>query len=252
MPERLSGMPEQTREGTSAGMHVPSVRVRTEFISAGMSDTHRVTLPPEVPVGTMGVMQARAELTPAAESPLAVTDTLARGLLVGLKTHPLPELALAATRPVTNEVVEEIPPAAPLAPAARVDNAPRDASSVASVSPAVDRSAELRRDEEGVLRVLHDYTRAYERLDVQATKAIYPSVNDRALQRAFEQLDGQQLRFASCDLSFTGHDANARCRGEATYRPKVGSRVLRITEGEWTFNLSRANDTWQIVKATLQ
>ena len=137
MPERLSAMPERTHAGTSAGMHAPSVRVRTEFISVGASDTHRVTLPPEVPVATMGVMQARAELTPAAESPLAVTDTLTRSLLVGLKTHPLPELALAETRSVANEVVEEIP-AAPLAPAERVDNAPRDASSVASVSPAVD------------------------------------------------------------------------------------------------------------------
>jgi hypothetical protein len=181
-----------------------------------------------------------------------VTDTLTRSLVVGFKTHPLPELALAETRPVANEVVEEIPPAAPRPPAERVDNAPRDASSVASVSPAVDRSAELRRDEERVLRVLHDYTRAYERLDVQAAKAIYPSVDDRALQRAFEQINGQQLRFASCGVSVKGQDANARCRGEATFRPKVGSRVLRKNDFAWTFDLSRDNDTWQIVKATFQ
>ncbi len=251
MPERLSAMPEWTREGASAGMHAPSVRVRTEFVSVGASDTHRVTLPPEIPVGTMGVMQARAELTPAAESPLAVTDTLTSSLLVGLRSHPLPELALEDTRPVKNELMEQIPPAAPLA-LARVDDAPRDASSAPSVTPAVDRSAELRRDEERVLGVLHDYTRAYERLDVQAAKAIYPSVDDRALQRAFEQINGQQLRFASCELSVTGRDANARCRGEATFRPKVGSRVLRKNDFAWTFNLSRDNDTWQIVKATFQ
>ena len=121
MPERFSAMPEWTREGTSAGMHAPSVRVRTEFVSVGAPDTHRVTLPPEIPVGTMGVMQARAELTPAAESPLAVTDTPASSLLVGLRSHPLPELALEETRPVGNELMEQILPAAPLA-LARVDN----------------------------------------------------------------------------------------------------------------------------------
>ena len=108
----------------------------------------------------------------------------------------------------------------------------------------------MRRDEERVLGVLNDYTRAYERLDVRAAKAIYPMVNDRKLQRAFEQLDGQQLRFASCNLSVTGQDANARCRGEATFRPKVGSRVLR--DFDWTINLARDKDTWQIVNANFQ
>ena len=107
-------MPEWTREGTSAGMHAPSVRVRTEFVSVGAPDTHRVTLPPDIPVGTMGVMQARAELTPAAESPLAVTNTLASSLLVGLRSHPLPELALEETRPVGDKLVEQLLPGAPL------------------------------------------------------------------------------------------------------------------------------------------
>jgi len=165
--------------------------------------------------------------------------------------HPLPTLALDETRPLPNDAAEPILPAATALAAHAIDTSV-ETSNVPAVSPAVDRSAELRKDQEKVLRVLHDYTRAFERLDVRAAKAIWPSVDDRALQRAFEQLEGQELRFASCGVSVSGHDANARCRGEATYRPKVGSRVLRLTEREWTFNLSRDNDTWQIVKATLQ
>jgi hypothetical protein len=131
---------------------------------------------------------------------------------------------------------------------------PADAKSepLLPASTPVDRAVELRRQEDIVRGVLLDYTRAFERLDVTAAKAIWPSVDDRALRRAFQQLDGQQLRFASCGVSVSGRDANARCRGEATYRPKVGSRVLRLTEREWTFNLARDNDRWQIVNATLQ
>ena len=70
------------------------------------------------------------------------------------------------------------------------------------------------------------YSRAYERLDVRATKALYPSIDDRRLQRAFQELEAQQVRFATCGvkISSSGAGANARCRGDATFRPKVGSR----------------------------
>jgi hypothetical protein len=245
----LLGLPRHTRENASAAGRSPSVRVQTEFVSVGVSGARHVTIPSEVPVGTTGLMQVRADL-PAPSA--GFTDTAISSPVATFSSHLLPTLALDETRAVPNEFPEPIPQATTLALASRVEATPLDASNVPAVSPAVDRSAELRKDEETVLRVLHDYTRAFERLDVQAAKAIWPSVDDRALQRAFEQLDGQQLRFASCGVSVSGQDANARCRGEATYRPKVGSRVLRLTEREWTFNLSRDNDTWQIVKATLQ
>jgi hypothetical protein len=248
-PAGLVAVPQPPRRNPGTVDGAPSVRVQTEFISVGVLDTRRATMPSEVPVGTTGVMQVRADLpAPAARR----SDSPLSSPVPTFTAHPLPTLALDEARPVPNELAEPLAPAAPLALASRVEDTPLEATNTPAVSPAVDRSAELRKDEETVLRVLHDYTRAFERLDVQATKAIWPSVDDRALQRAFERLDGQQLRFASCGVSVSGQDANARCRGEATYRPKVGPRVLRLTEREWTFNLSRDNDTWQIVKATLQ
>ena len=245
----LVGLPRATRTDATATDRAPSVRVQTEFISVGVAGTRNVTVPPDVPVGTAGLMQVRANL-PVPGAPPA--DSVMSSPEPSFTSRPLPTLALDETRPLPNELAGPIPPAATPAPASRAIDTSVDMSNVASVSPAVDRSAELRKDEETVLRVLHDYTRAFERLDVRAAKAIWPSVDDRALQRAFEQLDGQELRFASCGVSVSGRDANARCRGEATYRPKVGSRVLRLTQREWNFNLSRDNDTWQIVKATLQ
>jgi hypothetical protein len=107
------------------------------------------------------------------------------------------------------------------------------------------------KEEQVVRQILREYTRAFERLDARAAKAVWPSLDDRALQRAFEQLDAQKVQFASCGVSITGPAANARCLGNATYRPKVGSRVLRVTEREWTFNLARSEGGWQIVNATI-
>jgi hypothetical protein len=245
----LVGLPRPVRRDASAGDRAPSVRVQTEFVSIGIPGTRNVTVPSDVPVGTTGLVQVRANLPAAAA---ARADLAIASPEPTFTSHPLPTLALDETRSLPNDVAEPTPPAATPALASRAIDTSLDTSNVSPVSPAVDRSAELRKDEETVLRVLHDYTRAFERLDVRAAKAIWPSVDDRALQRAFEQLDGQELRFASCGVRVSGRDANARCRGEATYRPKVGSRVLRLTEREWTFNLSRENDTWQIVKATLQ
>ena len=83
---------------------------------------------------------------------------------------------------------------------------------------------------------------------------MYPSVDDRKLQRAFQELEGQQVRFASCGVSISssGAGANARCRGDATFRPKVGSRIMRLTDREWTFSLSRDGSGWQILDARMQ
>ncbi len=114
-----------------------------------------------------------------------------------------------------------------------------------------DAAAELERQEQVVAQILRDYTRAYERLDVRAAKELWPSVDARKLQRAFTGLEGQQLRLESCKTSISGQGANARCQGKGTYRPRIGSQVVRTTS-EWTFNLSRNDGAWQIVDLRIQ
>jgi hypothetical protein len=107
-------------------------------------------------------------------------------------------------------------------------------------------------DTRDVLQVLQQYRQAYERLDVKATQAVWPSVNGRALQRAFRDLDGQELRFAECKVvSVSGPTANAKCRGEVTYRQKIGSGVMHRPAQEWTFSLSRHENRWEIVRADM-
>jgi hypothetical protein len=225
-----------------------SVQVRAEFINVPVAfewggSSHRRT--PEHPVATSGFVLASLNAPPET-SDRETTGLAANPVLPAV--HPTQTLDAVVTRPVAIEAPEY----APEGVLALVSAPPPEVKTVAPDASAAERTAELRKQEEIVRGVLLDYARAFERLDVKAAKAIWPSVDDRALQRAFQRLDGQELHFASCGVSVTERDANARCRGEATFRPKVGPRVLRVTEREWTFSLARANDRWQIVNATLQ
>jgi hypothetical protein len=195
-------------------------------------------------------MNADTELVP-----VATTGVVAANDVRPVDDTPPPELtSIPAPLPDVSE------PATSAAALTRVA-APRTDSALAYLSrptphmPAVelpDPTADLRKQEQVVLEIVREYARAYERMDVRAAKAIRPSLDERALQKAFQQLDGQQLQLAGCGVSISGSDANARCRSNATYRPKVGSRVVHLTEREWTFNLSRGESGWQIVNTRIQ
>lgn len=107
-------------------------------------------------------------------------------------------------------------------------------------------------DQQLVRSLLQQYVTAFERLDVEAAKAVWPTVDDKALRRAFDQLEAQHLTFQSCGITIEGSGANARCQGQASYRPRIGSHTLRMSPREWTFNLAKANDGWQIVDARVR
>jgi hypothetical protein len=102
-------------------------------------------------------------------------------------------------------------------------------------------------DEDLVRRLLDEYTGAFERLDVGATKAVWPSVDGKALERAYAQLSAQRLTLQSCGITISGSTANARCRGSATYQPRIGNRPVEIASREWTFDLSKRDTDWRIV-----
>jgi hypothetical protein len=127
-------------------------------------------------------------------------------------------------------------------PADRKDADPRDAP------------AEQRRREEVVLAVLHEYTRALERFDVGATKAIYPTVDDRRLRQSFEDVEAQRFQFGKCGVSFStsGDGASAWCIGNSTFRPRIGSRVIKYSDQAWEFTLARDGGSWQIREARIQ
>lgn len=104
-------------------------------------------------------------------------------------------------------------------------------------------------DESRVADVLRQYARAYGDLDASAARDIWPSVDQRALARAFDSLRSQQLSLQDCRIDVHGATANASCRGQAQYVGKVGSGEPRIEPRTWRFELRREGEAWKIAHA---
>lgn len=104
-------------------------------------------------------------------------------------------------------------------------------------------------DEELVQRVLQHYRLAYEALDAGSARTVWPTVNQGALQRAFDGLESQQLTFADCNVQVRDGAGAATCRGTARYVPKVGSRDMHVEPRTWRFTLRKSGEAWQIETA---
>jgi hypothetical protein len=104
-------------------------------------------------------------------------------------------------------------------------------------------------DEVLVQAALQRFRNAYGRLDAQAAHAVYPTVNQAALLRAFDGLESQSFTFDTCDLQLRGETASATCRGSARYVPRVGNREPRIESRSWTFTLQKRGTDWTIDSA---
>ena len=204
-----------------------------------------------VPVGTGGTIGGAADapdvdpyLAVAAPSALAAFDD-------ALAPRPVPMIAALTTIPLAQPRVDSAAPSVDrLAPSANRIALPADRKEADPRDPADVQ----RRREEVVLAVLHEYTRALERFDVGATKAVYPSVDDRRLRQSFEDVETQRFQFGKCGVSFSssGDGANAWCIGNSTFRPKVGSRVIKYSDQAWQFTLARDGGGWQIREARFQ
>lgn len=107
-------------------------------------------------------------------------------------------------------------------------------------------------DERNIYQVLERYERAYERLDVNAARAVWPSLDTRALARAFDGLKTQALEFSHCRVALDLAEATAICGGHASYVPRVGRQAARTEPREWTFRLRRIDHDWVIAKAEVR
>ena len=154
--------------------------------------------------------------------------------------EPMPAASIIAANPVTTRTVapEPPPPAweAPLPAAVRPQP-----EAFATVAGGTERNE--------IQRTLGQYRNAYQLLDANAARAVWPSVDVRALARAFDTLTSQQLAFDACSIDVAGESATASCRGSATYTPKVGSREPKLESRQWTFQLRKDGETWKIQRA---
>ena len=210
-----------------------------------------------MPVGTSGRLAAitlpSTSFVPAAPAAASPAESAAMNLA---DITGLPAFAAEESTP---QPPAAIPTAGHASTTARLEPVRRPAESRrtdgAASLPGYERAQNdgAQNEKDVVLAVLKEYSRAYGQMDVRATKAVYPTVDDRSLRRAFDDLKEQQVRFASCGVSISssGAGASAWCTGDATYRPKIGSR-MHLPNREWTFTLEREGTGWQILKASMK
>lgn len=101
-------------------------------------------------------------------------------------------------------------------------------------------------DTRAIEGVLGRYRSGFNSLSASSVSAVWPSVDERSLYKAFERIEDQNVSFDSCDIEIGGVAAQANCRGTARYVPKVGSRTPRDEARRWRFNLRRTADGWVI------
>ena len=105
-------------------------------------------------------------------------------------------------------------------------------------------------DNVAIQDLLGRYRTAFGALDVASVRRVWPSVNQRSLERAFRQLEEQDLSFFSCTINVAGVRAEATCVGSSTFIPTVGSRSPQSGPSQWNFKLSKKSaGPWLIDEA---
>jgi len=97
-----------------------------------------------------------------------------------------------------------------------------------------------------IVEVLLRYQAAYSRMDVSAARAVWPSVDARALERGFGTLQEQELVLGACEITIAQDRATAVCPGTLRYRPRVGNTAPQRRNGRWEVRLARGAVGWAI------
>lgn len=258
LPQRRS----ETRVAAATATDVAPVRVRpiatrgTSPLAAPvpMATPERVPTPERVVEAERTVAPARPNITPVPPAPSARERVPAPVLVPAPAVGPVPAPPPLHEPPDTSLMPTDAGAAdAEPAPRATASNAPAPAPSAPpAVTPAVTPPAMVavvaprERDTRAVENVLGQYRAAFNRLDATAALAVWPSVNEKTLARAFDRLADQTVSFDACDIDVTAGLAQAACRGTARYVPKVGSRTPKAEAREWRFSLRKADRGWLI------
>jgi hypothetical protein len=159
-------------------------------------------------------------------------------------------VAPRAVEVARSEDVTRVPLPQPRAPEETEPLMP--SSSTETAAAVVPSPVTLPPDTIRVEEVLRRYARAYGSLDAGAARAVWPSVNEKALASAFQDLSSQNVSFDNCDIDVRGAVANASCSGQQSYVVKVGDRAPRTEPRLWRFELRRDGDEWMIENAEMR
>jgi hypothetical protein len=171
-----------------------------------------------------------------ANTPPAVNPSRDGGLSPVIEREPAPQ-PVASPPPLVAAIASTPVAPASSAPAITIAAEPAAAS---SVPPAI--AADTR----AVTAALNRYEQAFSAMDVDRARAVWPSVDAKALTKAFEQLEEQRFDLEDCDITVAGARAEANCSGDARYVRKVGSKAMRVEPRRWHFKLRQANEEWII------
>jgi SnoaL-like domain len=101
--------------------------------------------------------------------------------------------------------------------------------------------------EESLIRsTLQSYVRAYTKLDVDAVKRTFPSVDAAALSQAFAQMRAQRIEIEVAQISTSGATATARCQMRQHFEPKAGRVNDSVVNASFTLQKTPAG--WVIVQ----
>lgn len=216
----------------------PSSSMETTATS-GELPLSRLTLPepPRPQLSAPAKTPSEVAVRPAA---YAETPPVQMPGLLAPVNDPMP----TAPAPVAVATATSFSPV-PLASVAAAIPTPAPPAAATAPTPVVPTPS----DESLVHQTLQRYRRAYEGLDAQSARAVWPAVNEVALARAFDGLQSQTLTFDACDVTLHGDAAAAVCRGSARYVPKIGSHEPRIEPRTWNFMLRKSGATWTIESA---
>jgi hypothetical protein len=192
--------------------------------SVNSPQTSVISTPPATAAGRGGIAEATAPSAPIAPpAPVSVPTVVA----------PVP--------------VPAVPTRDALAAVASPTSAPLSASPAGtSTATVIPSNVQV---EQNIRDVLQRYALAYRHLDANAAKVVWPSVDVRALTRAFGGLESQDLTFSGCELRIGGAEAQAICHGSATYVPKIGSKEPRTLRRDWVFKLRELETGWTIAQS---
>jgi hypothetical protein len=225
-----------------------TTRPVTSFLARAVADRNIAGSgqePPPLPqdLKTMVARPTIRGLTPAV--PDRVSPRVSQPAQQAIAPRPTPQLRAAPTR-----VIESDPPLVPAVAKPSVASVDRAVDSgtttVPAPAPLPAEAADSPSEVDVIERVLARYRAAFNVLDSGAAKAVWPSVDSRALGRAFDRLEAQNLEFKRCEMSVAGSNASVSCNGTARYVPKVGHRVSVVEPRQWKFELKKTGAEWII------
>ena len=229
----------------------PTPRVRDQqaraAVPAKSAAAHR---PAKVPVQKATVKKTAAADRPAAHARPAETVKPKPSVAV---VPPTREAALSAVTPPPPSAVtpQPFPPQPTVgAPVPIAEGSARPAARAATTAPAATPAAPAvvpPSDEQRIRTVLRSYQSAFEQFDPDAVHAVWPSVDTKALGRAFGGLSSQSIVFDRCDVTVASATARAACHGGVEYVKKVGGGGTQSAKREWVFDLQKSTDgAWRI------